>query len=178
VSGPYRILFCSRPRRRSDAAAWPTACDVSQRAEPDVRPRDCVTSAFIVDKARRLSIPLAGDVPPQHLLSPVHSTGRRCAAFAFIEPYPFRWQAETSPFRRRRACPFHWQTVHPYCRVHYAHHYSYVTKEAAAACQYYADCGHRGAQEIAQALVTPIIYSFRYVPGPTCRAQHPCMCLP
>jgi hypothetical protein len=52
-----------------------------------------VVSAFIADKVRRLSIPLAGDVPPQHLmtlsiplagdvppphlLSPVHSAGRQ-----------------------------------------------------------------------------------------------------
>jgi hypothetical protein len=112
VSGPYRIRFCSPPRRRPYAAAWPTTRDVSQRAEPDVRPRDCATSAFIADKARRLSIPLTGDVPPLHLMSPVHSTSRRCATSAFIEPCLFRWQAATSPFRRRRACPFHWQAVH------------------------------------------------------------------
>jgi hypothetical protein len=92
VSGPYHIRFCSPPRR-PNAAAWPTARDVSQRAEPDVGPRGCATSAFIADKARRLSIPLAGGVPPLHLLSPIHSTGRRCATSAFNEPYPFRWQA-------------------------------------------------------------------------------------
>jgi hypothetical protein len=69
VSGPYHLRFCSLPTRRPDAATWPTARDVSQRAEPDVRPgpRD---AAFIADKVRRLSIPLAGDVPPRHLMSP------------------------------------------------------------------------------------------------------------
>jgi hypothetical protein len=77
VSGPYRIRFCSPPRRRPDAAAWPTAHDVSQRAKPDVRPLGYAASAFIEDKARHLSIPLAGGVPPQHLLRPVHSSGRR-----------------------------------------------------------------------------------------------------
>jgi hypothetical protein len=65
-------------------------CDVSQRAEPDVRPLGCTVSAFIADRARRLSIPLAGDVPPQHLMSHVHSTGRRCAASTFKEPCPLR----------------------------------------------------------------------------------------
>jgi hypothetical protein len=56
----------------------PTACDVSQRAEPDVRPLGHAASAFIADKARRLSISLAGDVPPRHLMSLVHSAdGRR-----------------------------------------------------------------------------------------------------
>jgi hypothetical protein len=76
-SGPYRIRFFSPPRRRPDAAAWPTARDISQRAEPDVRPLGYVASAFIEDKARRLSIPLAGGVSPLHLLRPVHSSGRR-----------------------------------------------------------------------------------------------------
>jgi hypothetical protein len=146
VSGPYRIRFCSPPRRRPDAAVWPTTHDVSQRAEPDIRPRAYAASAFIADKARRLSIPLAGD--PQHLMSPVHSTGRRCAASAFIKPYPFHWQVATSPFRRWRACPFHWQSVHPYCCMHYAHYYSRVTKEAAVAYQYCVDCRHQGARRL------------------------------
>jgi hypothetical protein len=77
VSGPYRIRFRSPPRQRPDASTWPTARDISQRAEPDVRPLGYAATAFIEDKARRLSIPLVGDVPPQHLLSPIHSAGRR-----------------------------------------------------------------------------------------------------
>jgi hypothetical protein len=36
-----------------------------------------VTSAFIADKARRLSIPLTDDVPSRHLMRPVHYAGRR-----------------------------------------------------------------------------------------------------
>jgi hypothetical protein len=70
VSGPYRVRFRSPLRRRPDAAAWPTARDVSQRAEPDVRLLGHVSSAFIVDKTCRL----AGDVLPPHLMSHVHST--------------------------------------------------------------------------------------------------------
>jgi hypothetical protein len=38
VSGPYHVHLCSPLRQRPDAATWPTAHDVSQRAEPDVRP--------------------------------------------------------------------------------------------------------------------------------------------
>jgi hypothetical protein len=38
VSGPYHVHFCSPLRRRPDAATWPIAHDVSQRAEPDIRP--------------------------------------------------------------------------------------------------------------------------------------------
>jgi hypothetical protein len=136
VSGPYHIRFCSPLRWSPDAATWRGARDVSQRAEPDVRTLGSATSAFIADKPLRLSIPLAGDVPPRHLLSHVHSTGRQCAASAFIETCPFRGQAATSPFRRRRAYPFHWQAVRPYCRVHYAHHDSHVTKKAVTVYQH------------------------------------------
>jgi hypothetical protein len=90
VSGPYRVRFRSPLRRRPDDATWPTARDVSQRAEPDVRPLGRAAPAFIADKARRLSIPLEGDVPSRHLMSPAHSTGRRCAASAFNMPCPLR----------------------------------------------------------------------------------------
>jgi hypothetical protein len=90
VSGPYHIRLCSPLRRSPNAATWHAARDVSQRAEPDVRPLGRATSAFIADKACHLSIPLAGDVPPQHLMSPVHSIGRRCAASSFNEPCPLR----------------------------------------------------------------------------------------
>jgi hypothetical protein len=107
VSRPYRIRFCSLLRRSPDAAMWHGTRDVSQRAEPDVRPLGCTASPFIADKARLLSIPLAGDVPPRNLMSPVHSTGRRCAASAFNETCPFHGQAATSPFCRQRACLFH-----------------------------------------------------------------------
>jgi hypothetical protein len=55
VSGPYRIRICSPLRRRPDAATWPAARDVSQRAEPNIRPLGRTSSAFIVDKACRLS---------------------------------------------------------------------------------------------------------------------------
>jgi hypothetical protein len=50
VSGPYRIHFCSPPRRRPDAATWPTARDVSQRTEPVVKPLGYTAPAFIADK--------------------------------------------------------------------------------------------------------------------------------
>jgi hypothetical protein len=146
VSGPYCIRFCSPLRRSPDAATWHGACDVSQRAEPDVRPLGRAASAFIVDKARRLSIPLAGDVPPRHLMSPIHSTERRCAASALNESCPFRGQAATSPFRRRRACLFHWQAVRPCCRVYYTHHDTRVTEGATATYQYCMNYGHYGAR--------------------------------
>jgi hypothetical protein len=64
-------------RRRPDAATWLVARDISQRAEPNVRPLDRADSAFITERTRHLSTLLTGDVPPQHLLCPIHSTGRR-----------------------------------------------------------------------------------------------------
>jgi hypothetical protein len=71
--GPVCIRLCSPPRRGPDAAMWPTARDVSQRAEPDLRPPGCAVPAFIADKARRLT----SDVPPRHLMRPAHSAVRR-----------------------------------------------------------------------------------------------------
>jgi hypothetical protein len=77
VSGPYHVHFRFPLRRRPDAATWHIARDVSQRAEPDVRPLGRTVSAFIVENTHRLTILLTGDVPPQHLMCPVHSAGRR-----------------------------------------------------------------------------------------------------
>jgi hypothetical protein len=76
VSGPYHVHFRSPLKRRPDAATWHIARDVSQRAEPDVRPLGRAVFAFIAEKTRRLTIPLTGDVPPQHLMCPVQSAGR------------------------------------------------------------------------------------------------------
>jgi hypothetical protein len=57
---------------------WTIARDVSQWVEPDVRPLGCAASAFTTEKTRCLSIPLTDDVPPQHLMCPIQSAGRRC----------------------------------------------------------------------------------------------------
>jgi hypothetical protein len=64
-------------RRRPDALTWLVARDISQRAEPDVRSIGRTDSAFITEGTHHLSTLLTGDVPPQHLLRPVHSAGRR-----------------------------------------------------------------------------------------------------
>jgi hypothetical protein len=64
-------------KRRPDVATWLVARDISQRVEPDVRPLGRAVSAFIAERTRRLSTLLTGDVPSQHLMCPVHSTGRR-----------------------------------------------------------------------------------------------------
>jgi hypothetical protein len=77
VSGLGRERSHTLLMRRPDAATWHIARDVSQRAEPDVRPLGNVVSAFIAEKTFHMSIPLTDDVPPQHLICPVHSAGRR-----------------------------------------------------------------------------------------------------
>jgi hypothetical protein len=73
------FILCLRSPlgRRPDAATLVVARDVSQRAEPDVRPLGRMVFAFIAERTRRLSTLLIGDVPPHHLMRPVHSAGRR-----------------------------------------------------------------------------------------------------
>jgi hypothetical protein len=73
----YPVRFHSPLRRRPDGAMWTIARDVSQWTEPDVRPLGRAATTFIVEKTRRLSIQLTGDVPPRHLMCPIHSAGRR-----------------------------------------------------------------------------------------------------
>jgi hypothetical protein len=158
------MRFCSPPRRRPDAAAWPTARDVSQRAGPDVRHLGYAVSAFIEDKARRLSIPLADGVPPLHLLRPIHSAGRR--------------RPVHSSGRRRPVHSAGDVLVHSTGRRH-AHNAACTTLIITRTLPR----KHRRISilrglwtswhpEIAQALlalVTPIMYSFRYAPELTCR---------
>jgi hypothetical protein len=163
VSEPYRIRFCSPLRRSPDATTWHGARDVSQRTEPDVRPLGCAASAFIADKARRLSIPLAGDVSPRHLLSPVHSTGRRCAASTFNETCPFRGQVACLSIPLVGSTPVLPRALRSSLLARYqgsSHSISILHGPRIS-----------WRQEIAQALVTPTMYSFCYVPGPRSRGS-------
>jgi hypothetical protein len=54
LSGSCQERLCSLLRRGPGAATWPAAHDVSREAEPDVRPRGHVISAFIAGIARCL----------------------------------------------------------------------------------------------------------------------------
>jgi hypothetical protein len=78
VSRPSLVQTCPHnvARRRSGAAKRPTVRDVSLRDGPDVRPLGHAALAFIVEKTRRLTTPLTGDVSLRHLMRNVHSTGR------------------------------------------------------------------------------------------------------
>ncbi len=140
-------------RRRPDAATWLVARDVSQRAEPDVRPLDRADSAFITERTRRLS-------------TPVHPADRRCAASAFIVTCPLSWQAASRPSCRRRACPVHCQTVRPCCKVHCGHHHLCIAREASPARQYHADHGCQGARRLLQQpQVLHPLYSWAHISG-------------
>jgi hypothetical protein len=162
VTGPYRIRFCSPLRRSPHAATWHGTRDVSQQAEPDVRPLGYAASAFIADKACRLSIPLTGDVSPQHLLSPVHSVGRR------------------RPVHSAGGVP-----VHSTGR-HYAHATTCTTLIITHALPrkqpqhintaWTTNIMAPGDCSGVLALVISIMYSLRFAPGPHVGAQHPSMC--
>ena len=59
------------------AAAWLMARDISQRAEPDVKPiKPCSLCIYCGEDAPPATT-LTGDVPSQHLMCPVQSAGRR-----------------------------------------------------------------------------------------------------
>jgi hypothetical protein len=140
VSGPYRERSRSPLRGRTDAAMWPTARDVSQRVEPDVRP---LGRTFIAEEARRLSswqvmcrlsikytmsTPLTSDVPHQHLMCPVHSAdGRRPSHPAGDVP------VRSGGSRYARATTY----------IVFI-----ITREASVARQYYACCGYQDARRL------------------------------
>jgi hypothetical protein len=148
------VRFRSPLRRRPDVVAWPIARDVSQRAEPDVRPMGHAISTFIAEKTCRLSALLSGDVPPRHLMCPVHSAGRRRPGHP-IGGVPV--QSDSGQYAH-------------IARARHGHHDLYVAREASAARQCYTSSGCRGTGRLHK--VTGISCSkcyIRYVPGPTCR---------
>jgi hypothetical protein len=110
-----------------------------------------------------LSTPLTSDVPPQHLMCPVHSANLQVARTSC----------------RRRARPLRWQAVRPCCGIHYARHHSYVVSEASTTRRYYAGCGYQGARRLhwRPALVAPSITSIVSL-GPHVGAQYPSTCPP
>jgi hypothetical protein len=75
--GSCQARLRSPLRQGPGAATWPTARDVSRRADSDVRPLGHAISTFIAEIVRRLSALQTGDVPTRHLMCPIHSDGRR-----------------------------------------------------------------------------------------------------
>jgi hypothetical protein len=106
-----------------------------------------------------LSTPLTSDVPPQHLMCPVHSAdGRRTSHLAGGVP------VRSGGRQYARAAAY---TV------------LIITREASAARQYYTGYGYQDATRLPWrlALVAPSITSVMSL-GPHVGAQHPCTCPP
>jgi hypothetical protein len=111
-----------------------------------------------------------------HLLRPVHSTGRRCAASTFIETCPFLWQVATCPFHRRQAVCLSLPLAGDTPILPRVLRSSLLARYQGSSRRISILRGLRTSwrPKIAQALlalVTPIMYSFRYAPGPTCRGS-------
>jgi hypothetical protein len=149
------VCLRSPLRRRSDAATWLVARDVSQRAEPDVRPLGRVVSAFITERTRRLSTLLTGDMPPQHLMRPVHSAGRRRQGH-LVDGVPV--QSIIKQCARAMGC-----TV------------SIITYMRSFPCTPILRRSRMsGHKKIATAAnISSSKHYIRYVPGPTCRGSVP-----
>jgi hypothetical protein len=159
VSRPYLVRLRSPLRRSPDDAAWHLARDISQLAEPDVRPLGRAVSAFIAERTRRLSTLLTGDVPPQHLMCPIHSAGRR------RQVHP----ADGAPV----------QSIVKQCARATRHTVSIIPCTRSFPCTSIL-CRSRmsGRKEIAPtANISGSKCYIRYVPGPTCRGSVP-LCIP
>jgi hypothetical protein len=142
-------------RRRPDATTWLVAHDISQRAEPDVRPLGRTVSAFIVERTRRLSTLLTGDVPPQHLMRPVHSAGRRRKGHP-ADDAPVQSIVKQCARAARRTV-----LIIPYTR-------SFLCTPMLRRSQ------TSGRKKIAPAAnISSSKYYICYVPGPTCRGSVP-----
>jgi hypothetical protein len=64
-------------RRKIAAAAWLVARDISQRAEPDVRPIQLCSLCIYCGEDAPPATTLTCDTPSQHLMRPVQSVGRQ-----------------------------------------------------------------------------------------------------
>jgi hypothetical protein len=106
-----------------------------------------------------LSTPLTSDVPPQHLMCPVHSADER------MPGHPAGGVPVRSGGRQYARAAAYTMLI--------------ISLEASAACQYYAGCGYRDARRLSWrlALVALSITSVMSL-GPHVGAQHPCTCPP
>jgi hypothetical protein len=143
--------------RRSNAATWLIVRDVGQRAEHDVRALGRATSAFIAEKTRHLSTLLIGDVPPRHLLRPVHSAGTRRQGHP-ADGAPVQSVAET-------VCP---------CRAVHCTHPLY--EKLPPAHRGYTDLGCHGTRRSLQQQV--LVATSAMFLGPHVGAQYSCTCPP
>jgi hypothetical protein len=152
---PYPVRLRSPLRRRPAAAAWLVARDISQQAEPDVRPL----------KPCGLCIYCGEDAPP------AHPTDRRCAPSAFNASCPLRWQAAPGPSCRWRTCPVHCQTVRP-CHRRTMAIIPYTRSFPCTLIRHRSRMSGHKKIALAANIVSSKCY-ICYVPGPTCRGSVP-----
>jgi hypothetical protein len=155
VSRLYSERLRSPPSQGSNAATWLIVRDVGQRAEHDVRALGRVASAFIAERTRRLPTLLTGDVPPRHLLCPVHSAGRR------RQGHP----ADDAPVQSVA------ETVRPCYVVHCTHP---LYEKLPPARRGYTDLGCQGARRSLQQQV--LVATSAVFLGPHVGAQYSCTC--
>jgi hypothetical protein len=142
-------------RRSSDAATWLVVRDISQRAEPDVRHLGRAASALIAERTRRLSTVLTGNVPPQHLMHPVHSAVRRRQGHP-ADGAPVQSIVKQCTRAARRTV-----LIIPYTRS-----FPYTPRLRRSQMS--------GCKKIAPAAnISSSKYYICYVPGPTCRDSIP-----
>jgi hypothetical protein len=157
VSRLYLERLCSPLGQGSNTATWLIVRDVGQRTEHDVRALGRATSTFIVERTCRLSTLLTGDVPPRHLLRPVHFAGRRC------QGHP----ADGAPVQSVA------ETVRPCCAMHCTHP---LYEKLRLARRGYTDLGCQGARRSLQQQV--LVATSTMFQGPHVGAQYSCTCPP
>jgi hypothetical protein len=152
---PYPVRLRSPLRRRLAAAAWLVARDISQWAGPDVRPLSRAVSTFIVERTRRLPTLLTGDVPPQHLMCPVHSAGRR------RQGHPADGAHVQSIVKQCARAAWCTVSIIPYTRSFPC---TLMLRRSRLS-------GHKKIAPVAN--ISSSKYYIRDVPGPTCRGSVP-----
>jgi hypothetical protein len=135
------------------------AHDISQRAEPDVRPLKPRSLCIYCEEDAPPATTLTGDVPSQHLMRPIQSTGRR------RQGHPTDGASVLSVGKQYARAVWHTMLVIPSTR-------SFPCTPRICRSRM---LGHKKI-----ALATNICSSkcyIHYVPGPTCRGSVP-LCMP
>jgi hypothetical protein len=137
--------------------SWLIVRDVGQRADHDIRALSRAASVFIAEGTCRLSTLLIDDVPPRHLLRPVHSAGRWC------QGHPADGAHVQSVVRTVRLC----------CAVHCTHP---LCEKLPPARRDYADLGCQGARRLLQQ--KKLVATSAMFLGPHVGAKYSCTCPP
>jgi hypothetical protein len=135
------------------------ARDISQRAEPDIRPLKPRGLCIYCGDDVSPSTMLTDDVPSQHLMCPVHSAGRRC------QGHP----ADGAPVQSvvKQCARAMWRTV---LIIPYTRSFPYTPRIRRSRMS-------RRKKIVPAANICSSKCYIHYVPGPTCRGSVP-LCMP